>query len=61
MSQLTAQDIVTGYGKQEIVHGVSLTAEAGHEDQHRVSGKSEVVVVDLDPVHGGSGHGDASY
>lgn len=29
MSTLAAEDIVTGYGKQEIVHGVSLTAEAG--------------------------------
>ncbi|MER9470806.1 ABC transporter ATP-binding protein [Mesorhizobium sp. M0482] len=26
---LTAENIVTGYGKQEIVHGVSLSAEAG--------------------------------
>ncbi|TGQ39754.1 MULTISPECIES: ABC transporter ATP-binding protein [unclassified Mesorhizobium] len=26
---LTADNIVTGYGKQEIVHGVSLSAEAG--------------------------------
>ncbi|MCA0008574.1 MULTISPECIES: ABC transporter ATP-binding protein [unclassified Mesorhizobium] len=26
---LTAENIVTGYGKQEIVHGVSLNAEAG--------------------------------
>lgn len=29
MSTLAADNIVTGYGKQEIVHGVSLTAEAG--------------------------------
>lgn len=29
MSSLVADDIATGYGKQEIVHGVSLTAEAG--------------------------------
>ncbi len=29
MSTLTADSIVTGYGKQEIVRGVSLTAEAG--------------------------------
>jgi branched-chain amino acid transport system ATP-binding protein len=29
MSALTAENIVTGYGKQEIVHGVSLTAEVG--------------------------------
>jgi len=29
MSALAAENIVTGYGKQEIVHGVSLTAEAG--------------------------------
>ncbi|MDY0883255.1 ABC transporter ATP-binding protein [Dongia soli] len=29
MSTLAAENIVTGYGKQEIVHGVSLTAEAG--------------------------------
>lgn len=29
MSTLTADGIVAGYGKQEIVHGVSLTAEAG--------------------------------
>ncbi|MBZ9709804.1 ABC transporter ATP-binding protein [Mesorhizobium sp. ESP7-2] len=26
---LTAENIVTGYGKQEIIHGVSLSAEAG--------------------------------
>jgi branched-chain amino acid transport system ATP-binding protein len=29
MSTLAADTIVTGYGKQEIVHGVSLAAEAG--------------------------------
>lgn len=29
MTTLAAENIVTGYGKQEIVHGVSLTAEAG--------------------------------
>ncbi len=29
MTTLAADTIVTGYGKQEIVHGVSLTAEAG--------------------------------
>jgi branched-chain amino acid transport system ATP-binding protein len=29
MTMLAAENIVTGYGKQEIVHGVSLTAEAG--------------------------------
>lgn len=29
MTALVAEDVVTGYGKQEIVHGVSLTAEAG--------------------------------
>lgn len=29
MSRLTADDIVTGYGKQEVVHGVSLHAESG--------------------------------
>jgi branched-chain amino acid transport system ATP-binding protein len=29
MSRLVAQDVVTGYGKQEIVHGVSLKAAAG--------------------------------
>ncbi|MGN6305925.1 MAG: ATP-binding cassette domain-containing protein, partial [Mesorhizobium sp.] len=29
MSTLAAEKIVTGYGKQEIVHGVSLAAEAG--------------------------------
>lgn len=29
MSTLVAQNVVTGYGKQEIVRGVSLTAEAG--------------------------------
>lgn len=29
MSTLAAENVVTGYGKQEIVHGVSLTAEAG--------------------------------
>ena len=29
MSALAAEKIVTGYGKQEIVHGVSLAAEAG--------------------------------
>lgn len=29
MSTLAAEDVATGYGKQEIVHGVSLTAEAG--------------------------------
>ncbi len=29
MSTLAADAIVTGYGKQEIVHGVSLAAEAG--------------------------------
>jgi branched-chain amino acid transport system ATP-binding protein len=29
MSMLAAENIVTGYGKQEIVHGVSLAAEAG--------------------------------
>jgi branched-chain amino acid transport system ATP-binding protein len=29
MSTLAAESIVTGYGKQEIVHGVSLSAEAG--------------------------------
>jgi branched-chain amino acid transport system ATP-binding protein len=29
MSALAAENIVTGYGKQEIVHGVSLTAEVG--------------------------------
>jgi branched-chain amino acid transport system ATP-binding protein len=29
MSALAAENIVTGYGKQEIVHGVSLSAEAG--------------------------------
>lgn len=29
MSTFAAENIVTGYGKQEIVHGVSLTAEAG--------------------------------
>lgn len=29
MSTLAAESIVTGYGKQEIVHGVSLNAEAG--------------------------------
>jgi branched-chain amino acid transport system ATP-binding protein len=29
MSMLGAEKIVTGYGKQEIVHGVSLSAEAG--------------------------------
>ncbi|WP_119461953.1 ABC transporter ATP-binding protein [Rhodospirillaceae bacterium SYSU D60014] len=29
MSRLIASDIVTGYGKQEIVHGVSLTADSG--------------------------------
>lgn len=29
MSTLVAEDVVTGYGKQEIVRGVSLTAEAG--------------------------------
>ncbi|MER8864324.1 ABC transporter ATP-binding protein [Mesorhizobium sp. M0751] len=28
-TRLTADNIVTGYGKQEIVHGVSLSAEAG--------------------------------
>jgi branched-chain amino acid transport system ATP-binding protein len=28
-TMLTAENIVTGYGKQEIVHGVSLSAEAG--------------------------------
>lgn len=29
MSMLVAENVVTGYGKQEIVRGVSLTAEAG--------------------------------
>ncbi|MBN9071210.1 MAG: ABC transporter ATP-binding protein [Rhizobiales bacterium] len=29
MSTLAAENAATGYGKQEIVHGVSLTAEAG--------------------------------
>ena len=29
MSALAAEDIATGYGKQEIVHGISLTAAAG--------------------------------
>ncbi len=29
MSTLAAENVATGYGKQEIVHGVSLTAEAG--------------------------------
>lgn len=29
MSTLAADNIVTGYGKQEIVHGISLTAEPG--------------------------------
>lgn len=29
MTTLAAENIVTGYGKQEIVHGVSLTAQAG--------------------------------
>jgi branched-chain amino acid transport system ATP-binding protein len=29
MSMLVAESVVTGYGKQEIVRGVSLTAEAG--------------------------------
>lgn len=29
MSALVAENVVTGYGKQEIVHGVSVTAEAG--------------------------------
>ncbi|MDQ2633433.1 MAG: ABC transporter ATP-binding protein [Pseudomonadota bacterium] len=29
MSTLVAENVVTGYGKQEIVRGVSLTAEAG--------------------------------
>jgi branched-chain amino acid transport system ATP-binding protein len=29
MSTLAAENVVTGYGKQEIVHGVSLAAEAG--------------------------------
>ena len=29
MSMLVADNVVTGYGKQEIVRGVSLTAEAG--------------------------------
>lgn len=29
MTTLAAENIVTGYGKQEIVHGVSLTAESG--------------------------------
>lgn len=29
MTTLVAENVVTGYGKQEIVHGVSLTAEAG--------------------------------
>ncbi|PSJ51387.1 ABC transporter ATP-binding protein [Pseudaminobacter soli (ex Li et al. 2025)] len=29
MTTLVAENIVTGYSKQEIVHGVSLTAEAG--------------------------------
>lgn len=28
MSRLVAQDVVTGYGKQEVVHGVSLHAES---------------------------------
>ncbi|MFC3206472.1 MAG: ABC transporter ATP-binding protein [Mesorhizobium sp.] len=29
MTTLAAENVATGYGKQEIVHGVSLTAEAG--------------------------------
>jgi branched-chain amino acid transport system ATP-binding protein len=29
MNMLVAENVVTGYGKQEIVHGVSLTAEEG--------------------------------
>ncbi|TIM72826.1 MAG: ABC transporter ATP-binding protein, partial [Mesorhizobium sp.] len=29
MSTLVADSVVAGYGKQEIVHGVSLVAEAG--------------------------------
>ena len=29
MTMLVAENVVTGYGKQEIVRGVSLTAEAG--------------------------------
>lgn len=29
MTMLVAENVVTGYGKTEIVHGVSLTAEAG--------------------------------
>lgn len=29
MSRLVVQDVVTGYGKQEVVHGVSLYAESG--------------------------------
>src|SRR5688572_32191000 len=29
MSALSAIDIATGYGKQEVVHGVSVTAERG--------------------------------
>jgi branched-chain amino acid transport system ATP-binding protein len=29
MSRLVARDVVTGYGKQEVVHGISLHAESG--------------------------------
>lgn len=57
--ELKIKDLVTGYGKQEIVHGISLSAQPGHITcvfGPNGSGKSTVVkaIAGLLPAWSGS-------